>query len=49
MNAPEFDKKHLKKAGGAIGQNIENITIKMKMIVRKLGMIKITYLLKSKS
>ena len=37
---PEFD-KHLKKAGGQIGQNVVEITIKMKTIVQKLLMIKI--------
>ena len=31
MKVPEFD-KHLKKAGGHIGQNIVEITIKMKTI-----------------
>ena len=36
---PEFD-KHLKKAGGHIGQNVVEITIKMKIIVWKLLMIK---------
>ena len=35
---PEFDKKHLKKAGGPIGRNVVNI--KIKNIVRKLQMIK---------
>ena len=40
MKVPEFD-KHLKKAGGHIGQNIVEITIKMKTIVQKLLMIKI--------
>ena len=40
MSAPEFDKKHLKKAGGHIGRNFVNITINMKTIVRKHGMIK---------
>ena len=38
MKVPEFD-KHLKKARGHIGQNVE-ITIKMKTIVRKPLMIK---------
>ena len=38
---PEFD-KHLKKAGGYIGRNVVEITIKeMKIIVRKPLMIKI--------
>ena len=36
---PEFD-KHLKKAGGHIGRNVVEITIKMKTIVRKTLMIK---------
>ena len=40
MKVPEFD-KHLKKAGGHIGRNVEEITIKMKTIVRKTIMIKI--------
>ena len=34
MKVPEID-KHLKKAGGHIGRNIVEITIKMKTIVRK--------------
>ena len=42
VKVPEFD-KHLKKAGGHIGQNVE-ITIKMKTIVRKPLMMKITKL-----
>ena len=37
---PEFD-KHLKKAGGHIGRNVVEITIKMKTIVRKTLMIKV--------
>ena len=40
MKVPEFD-KHLKKAGGHIGRNVVEITIKMKTIVRKTLMIKI--------
>ena len=36
-----LDTKHLKKAGGHIGRNVVEITIKMKTIVRKLLMIKI--------
>ena len=36
----EFD-KHLKKAGGHIGQNVVEITIKMKTILRKPLMIKV--------
>ena len=36
---PEFD-KHLKKAGGHIGRNVVEITIKMKKIFRKTLMIK---------
>ena len=39
MKVPEFD-KHLKKAGGHIGRNVVEITIKMKTIVRKPLMIK---------
>ena len=39
----EFN-KHLKKAGGHIGQNVVEITIKMKTIVRKPLKIKITKL-----
>ena len=39
----KFD-KHLKKAGGHIGRNIVEITIKMKTIVRKALMIKINKL-----
>ena len=34
VKVPEFD-KHLKKAGGHIGRNVEEMTIKMKTIVRK--------------
>ena len=36
---PESD-KHLKKAGGHIGRNVVEMTIKMKTIVRKPFMIK---------
>ena len=43
VKAPEFD-KYLKKAGGHIGRNIVEITIKMKTIVRKTLMIKINKL-----
>ena len=39
MKVPEFD-KHLKKAGGHIGRNVVEITIKKKTIVRKPLMIK---------
>ncbi len=42
VKVPEFD-KHLKKAGGHIGRNIVEITIKMKTIVRKPLMIKNYY------
>ena len=35
---PEFD-KHLKEAGGYIGRNVVEITIKMKTIIRKPLMI----------
>ena len=40
VKVPEF-KKHMKMAGGHIGRNVLEITIKMKTIVRKLLMIKI--------
>ena len=40
VKVPEFD-KHLKKAGGHIGRNIVEITIKIKTIVQKHLMIKI--------
>ena len=45
VKVPDFD-KHLKKAGGNIGQNVVEITItiKMKTIVRKTLMIKINKL-----
>ena len=43
VKVPEFD-KHLKKAGGHIGQNVVEITIKMKTIVRKPLVIKINKL-----
>ena len=39
MKVREFD-KHMKKAGGHIVWNVEEITIKMKTIVRKPLMIK---------
>ena len=39
VKVPEFD-KHLKKAGGHIGRNVGEMTIKMKSIVRKPLMIK---------
>ena len=39
VKVPEFD-KHLKKARGHIGRNLVEITIKMKIIVRKPLMIK---------
>ena len=39
-----LDTKHLMKAGGHIGQNVVEITIKMKKIVRKTLMIKINKL-----
>ena len=39
VKVPEFD-KHLKKAGGYIGRNVVEITIKMKAIVWKPLMIK---------
>ena len=40
VKVPEFD-KHLKKAGGHIGRNVVEMTIKMKAIVRKPLIIKI--------
>ena len=40
VKVPKFD-KHLKKAGGHIGQKVVEITIKMKTIVRKPLIIKI--------
>ena len=40
VKVPEFD-KHQKKAGGYIGRNVVEITIKMKTKVRKPLMIKI--------
>ena len=43
VKVPKYD-KHLKKAGGHIGRNIVEITIKMKTIVRKPFMIKICML-----
>ena len=43
VKVPEFD-KHRKKAGGHIGRNVVEITIKIKTIVRKLLMIKINKL-----
>ena len=43
VEVPEFD-KHLKKAGGHIGRNVVEITIKTKTIVRKTLMIKINKL-----
>ena len=41
VKVTEFDKR-LKKAGGHIGQNIVEIAIKMKTIVRKTLLIKKT-------
>ena len=41
LKVSEFD-KHLKKAGGHIGRNAVEITIKMKTIVRKPLMIKVS-------
>ena len=38
IKVPEFD-KHLKKAGGHIDQNVAEIAIKMKTMVRKPFMI----------
>ena len=48
VKVPEFD-KHLKKAGGHIGRNVVEITIKMKTIVRKPLMIKISLRVGNKS
>ena len=39
MKVPDFE-KHLKKAGGHIGQNVVETAIKMKTIVRKHLMVK---------
>ena len=39
VKIPEFD-KHLEKAGGYIGRNVVEITIKMTTIFRKPLMIK---------
>ena len=47
MKVPEFN-KHLKKAGGHIDRNVEEITIKMKTIVQKPLMIKIMSLFASR-
>ena len=44
VNVPELD-KHLKKAGGHIGRNVAEITIKMKTIVQKPLMMSITAVL----
>ena len=41
LKVPEFN-KHLKKAGGHTSQNIVEITIKMKTIVRKPLLLKIS-------
>ena len=48
VTVPEFD-KHLKKAGGRIGRNVVEITIKMKSIVRKPLMIKISVFISNNS
>ena len=40
VKVPEFD-KHLKKAGGHIGRNVVEITIKVKIIARKPLIIKV--------
>ena len=39
VKVPDFD-QHLKKAGGHIGRNVVEITIKLKTVVRKTLMIK---------
>ena len=44
VKVSEFD-KHLKKAGGNIGRNVVEITIKMRTIVQKPLMIKKTIML----
>ncbi len=41
LHLRDLDNKHLKKAGGHIGRNVVEITMKMKTIVRKTLMIKI--------
>ena len=46
VKVPKFD-KHLKKAGGHIGRNVVEITIKMKTISRKPLMKKLLNLLTS--
>ena len=38
---PESDKKYLKKAGGHIGRNVVQITMKMRIIVRIIQIIQI--------
>ena len=43
VKVPQFD-KHLKKAGGYIGRNVVEITIKMKTIVQKPLMMKNLYI-----
>ena len=43
VKVPKFN-KHLKKAGGYIGRNVVEITLKMKTIVQKPLMIKINKL-----
>ena len=40
VKVPEFD-THLKNAGGHIGRNVVEITIRMKTVVRKPFMIRI--------
>ena len=44
----EFDKKHLKKAEGWIGQNVVNMAIKMKTIVWIIFIHFICHMLKHK-
>ena len=41
---PESDKKYLKKAGGHIGRNVVQITMKMRTIVRITFIFKLNYL-----
>ena len=36
---PDFDEKYLKKAGGPIGRNVVQITMKMRAIVRIMQII----------
>ena len=40
---PESDKKYLKKAGGHIGPNVVQITMKMRTIVQIIQIIHFSY------